>query len=238
MLRDPGTSACGAAPMREEHRAFSRKADSTVGDSPTTQFKGGFVVAGPRCATVSVRVGHVRPGGPGSPFAAGAICPHTIAAWPPATPPGVRRGSPNSDPRVRAVALPRGDVPAFVAPGTGAPSGMRKDRWSHEGCFYYKTLCAIAPEYRGRLSISATRSAEPTSRASTRGRGSQERDSRGSPLGPAVRNVGATGRRRPLIRAAGCYAFAVRGAGFSQIISFLAREWLLPLWAASRAGSR
>jgi hypothetical protein len=49
-------------------------------DSPSTQFNGGFVAAGPRCALISVQVGPGRAAGVWVSFGAGRTCPHSLAS--------------------------------------------------------------------------------------------------------------------------------------------------------------
>jgi hypothetical protein len=128
-------------------------------------------------------------------------------------------------PDVRAVAFAYGEGPVFVGLGTG--DGVVRytvDTRSDDGWHYYKTLWAIAPTYAGEVVIT----------------GKQIRGSTELRFNPAARFPGQkrfrlrfpqddSGKWRygpsdTLIRAPGCYAFHVVGAGFEKTIPFEARD--------------
>jgi hypothetical protein len=60
---------------------------------------------------------------------------------------------PASNPRVRAIAFPRGIWPVYVGLGTGGVIHYTSDRVHHGGWWYYKTLWAVAPDYTGPVVI-------------------------------------------------------------------------------------
>src|SRR5688572_11528976 len=60
---------------------------------------------------------------------------------------------PFGNPKVRAVAFPRGDGPVYVGLGTEGEVEYTEDTQEHEGWYYYKTLWAVAPRYEGPVSI-------------------------------------------------------------------------------------
>jgi hypothetical protein len=126
---------------------------------------------------------------------------------------------------VRAVAFAYGDGPVFV--GLGTDDGVVRytvDTRRHDGWYYYKTLWAIAPTYRGGVVIT----------------GKEIRASHELYFNPAARFPGPErlrlrfppdasrkwryGPSDTLIRAPGCYAFHVVGDGFRQTIAFEARD--------------
>jgi hypothetical protein len=130
---------------------------------------------------------------------------------------------PRKRPDVSAVAYARGNGPVFV--GLGAPRAVHytEDAQEDEGWFYYKTLWAIAPEYMGTVRITGREVGGSqvlrfnpaagfpgTKRLALRFPPEEERGWR---YGPSF----------TLIRAPGCYAFEIRGNGFTEFVTFLAR---------------
>jgi hypothetical protein len=129
---------------------------------------------------------------------------------------------PHESPEAPAVAFPRGSGPVFVGLGTGGIVHYTADRREEEGWHYYKSLWAVAPTYRGPVTITG-REVEGTERL---------RFSAGGAFpGPKLTELrfpaesGSTWRFGPsdtLFRAPGCYAFNVRGDGFRYAITFRA----------------
>jgi hypothetical protein len=151
----------------------------------------------------------------------------------PALDAGARRGlascpvesAPQTRPDVRAVAFAYGDGPVFVGLGTG--DGVVRytvDTRSHEGWHYYKTLWAIAPTYVGQVVITGKQIGGTTElrfNPGARFPGQKELQLRFPQDDSGKWRFGPSDT---LIRAPGCYAFHVEGAGFTETIAFEARD--------------
>ena len=133
--------------------------------------------------------------------------------------------APQSRPDVRAVAFAYGEGPVFVGLGTG--DGVVRytvDTRSHDGWHYYKTLWAIVPTYAGGVVITGKQirgSTELRFNPGARFPGQSELQLRFPPDDSGKWRYGPSDT---LIRAPGCYAFHVSGAGFKQTIGFEARD--------------
>jgi hypothetical protein len=133
--------------------------------------------------------------------------------------------APRARPDVRAVAFAYGDGPVFVGLGTG--DGIVRytvDTRSHMGWHYYKTLWAIAPTYAGEVVITGKQIGGATElrfNPSARFPGQKELRLRFPQDDSGKWRYGPSDT---LIRAPGCYAFHVEGAGFKETIAFEARD--------------
>jgi hypothetical protein len=133
--------------------------------------------------------------------------------------------APRSRPEVRAVAFAYGEGPVFAGLGTG--DGVVRytvDTRSHDGWHYYKTLWAIAPTYAGEVVITGTQIGGTTElrfNPGARFPGQKELQLRFPQDDSGKWRFGPSDT---LIRAPGCYAFHVEGAGFKETIAFEARD--------------
>jgi hypothetical protein len=133
--------------------------------------------------------------------------------------------APRSRPEVRAVAFAYGEGPAFV--GLGTSDGVVRytvDTRSHDGWHYYKTLWAIAPTYAGKVVITGTQIGGTTElrfNPGARFPGQKELQLRFPQDDSGKWRYGPSDT---LIRAPGCYALHVEGAGFKETIAFEARD--------------
>jgi hypothetical protein len=110
----------------------------------------------------------------------------------------------------------------YVGLGTGGVVHYTEDNLEHRGWYYHKTLWAIAPEYDGPLTIAGHQVGGPSElRFNPAGRFPGTQLERLTV--PADSGDWRYGPSDTLIRAPGCYAFEIRGAGFERFVTFLAR---------------
>jgi hypothetical protein len=124
---------------------------------------------------------------------------------------------------VRAVAFARGNGPVYV--GLGSPDVIRytEDTRKHEGWHYYKTLWAIAPEYRGDVTITGQQingSTELRFNAGSGFPGEKRTELHFSALSGSEWRYGPSDT---LIRAEGCYALRIEGEDVIDWVTFIAR---------------
>jgi hypothetical protein len=127
-------------------------------------------------------------------------------------------------PDVRAVAFARGPGPVFVGLGTPGVVRYTEDTRQHEGWYYYKTLWAISPGYRGEVTITGLQVDGPNELRFNAGSGfpGAKLSELRFPASPGHR--WRYGPSETLIRAPGCYELRMEGEGFLDRVMFLARE--------------
>jgi hypothetical protein len=134
-------------------------------------------------------------------------------------------GAPQSSPDAGAVAFAYGEGPVFV--GLGTSDGVVRytvDTRSHDGWHYYKTLWAIAPTYTGQVVITGKQIGGTTELRFNPGAGFPGEQELQLRFPQDDSGKWRYGPSETLIRAPGCYAFHVAGAGFKQTIAFEARD--------------
>jgi hypothetical protein len=134
-------------------------------------------------------------------------------------------GAPRARPDVRAVAFAYGKGPVFVGLGTG--DGVVRytvDTRSDDGWHYYKTLWAIAPTYAGGVVITGQQIGGDTELRFNAGAGFPGRKRLRLRFPQDDSGKWRYGPSDTLIRAPGCYALHVAGAGFKETIAFEARD--------------
>jgi hypothetical protein len=112
--------------------------------------------------------------------------------------------------------------PVFVGLGTGGVVHYTADGREDGGWYYYKSLWAVAPAYRGQVTITGRQTDGPgllrfNPAARFPGQKLSELHFPAEP-GEGWR----FGPSDTLFRAPGCYAFDVRGNGFRYVITFRA----------------
>jgi hypothetical protein len=132
---------------------------------------------------------------------------------------------PRIRPEVRAVAFAYGDGPVFVGLGSGdGEVHYTVDTQKQGGWYYYKTLWAVAPGYKGSVVItgSAIGGSNAALRFSPGGfPGQPQSELRFQPEDSGKWRYGPSDT---LIRAPGCYVFHVEGDDFEQSIAFRATD--------------
>jgi hypothetical protein len=127
--------------------------------------------------------------------------------------------------RTPDIAYPRGRWPVFVGLGTPGTVRYAKDNRRIRGRYYSKTLWAVAPGYPGPATITGHEIAGP-SVLLFNASGPLRRQVRRLRFERVPDYVGEDWRFGPsstLIRSPGCYAFEIRGPGFVEYVTFLAR---------------
>jgi hypothetical protein len=129
---------------------------------------------------------------------------------------------PRVRPKVRAVAFPRGRGPVYVGLGTGGVVHYMADAREDDGWYYNKSLWAVAPTYRGLVTITGRQVDGVQSLRFNAGAGfpGQKVSELHFPAEPGEGWL--FGPSDTLFRAPGCYAFDVRGNGFRYVITFRA----------------
>jgi hypothetical protein len=120
------------------------------------------------------------------------------------------------------VAFPRGSGPVYVGLGTGGAVHYMADGREDDGWYYYKSLWAVAPTYRGLVTITGRQVDGVQSLRFNAGAGfpGQKLSELHFPAEPG--EGWRFGPSDTLFRAPGCYAFDVRGNGFRYAIIFRA----------------
>jgi hypothetical protein len=126
---------------------------------------------------------------------------------------------------VRAVAFAYGDGPVYV--GLGSADGVVRytvDTQKHGGWYYYKTLWAIAPGYKGSVVITGSAIGSSSELLRFSGGGFPGQPHPELRFQPDDSGKWRYGPSDTLIRAPGCYAFRVDGDGFDEKIVFKATD--------------
>jgi hypothetical protein len=127
-------------------------------------------------------------------------------------------------PDVRAVAFARGPGPVFVGLGTPGVVRYSEDTRQHEGWYYYKTLWAISPEYRGEATITGHQVDGPNALLFNDGSGFPGTKLKQLHFPASAGNRWRYGPSETLIRAPGCYELRIEGEGFLDRVMFIARD--------------
>lgn len=125
---------------------------------------------------------------------------------------------------VRAVAFARGDGPVFVGLGTADVVRHTVDTKAHKGWYYYKTLWAIAPKYRGAVTVTGFQLDGEQELRFNPSAGFPGEKATELVFEPSDEDGWRYGPSDTLIRADGCYTFRVEGDDFVEWVTFIARS--------------
>jgi hypothetical protein len=130
---------------------------------------------------------------------------------------------PRSRPEVSAVAFARGDGPVFVGLGTPRVVHYTEDTRQDAGWFYYKTLWAVSPKYSGPVTITGRELEGTEVLRFNPAAGFPGKKLTSLHLPPSEEGGWRYAPSETLIRAPGCYVLEIRGAGFTEFVTFQAR---------------